>query len=253
MECVEARTCIECYADGQLEPVLSSRIEEHVQHCPACRHALERLTALRVVVKEAAPYHPAPRELAGRIRKLAGVPRRDAPTAATTWWLRLRPAALVAVTAAVTWIAAFTYYEPRQASPLADELIAGHARATLTGHLSDIASSQQHAVKPWLSSKLDFSPSVPDLSSAGFPLVGGRLDYAHGRPVSVLVYRRRQHVIDVFAWPTADAHHITVSRGYSSKGYQVVHWAVRRIEYWAVSDLNEAELKTFARSFSDAS
>jgi anti-sigma factor RsiW len=135
---------------------------------------------------------------------------------------------------------------------LAEQLLAGHSRAVLTSHAIDVASSDQHTVKPWLSSKLDFSPSVTDLTGAGFPLRGGRLDYVDDRPVAVLVYSHRQHVIDLFVWPENTSDKRAQSRSFSRRGLNVVHWAAGDMTYWAVSDVNAADLNAFAEAYKSA-
>src|SRR4029079_726913 len=67
----------------------------------------------------------------------------------------------------------------------------------------DVASGDPHRVGPWFAGKLDIAPKVRDLAAQGFPLVGGRVDHFDGRRVSAIVFRRRDHVINVFIRPHA--------------------------------------------------
>ncbi len=120
----------------------------------------------------------------------------------------------------------------------------------VAGHLVDVESSDQHTVKPWFEGKLDFAPSVPDLTEQGFVLVGGRLDYLDDRPAAALVYRRRKHVINLFIWRSdngADAPTRVVNR----QGFHLLGWTRGGLTYWAVSDLNERELNEFVRLVQD--
>jgi anti-sigma factor RsiW len=249
LDCAQLRTVIEYYADGEVDALTGTTIESHLAQCAGCRDALERLRSLSLLIREAAPYHAAPDRVARQVR--ASVHDQDTPSrrATGTWWGWLRPAALVAATAVVTWFAAPQLKGPPASELLAEAVIGGHSRATLTGHGTDVASSERHTVKPGLSSKLDFSPPVANLEAEGFPLAGARLDYVDRRPVAVLVYRRRQHVIDLFVWPD-DEQSAPTSLALSKRGYQVLHWTDRGMRFWAVSDLNAAELKTFAEQFS---
>jgi anti-sigma factor RsiW len=251
LDCAQARTVIECYADGELDALMSARVEEHLERCAGCQSALERLRSLSLLIKEAAPCYAAPDRLSRQI--LARVQERDTAAPRKTewaWWPWLRPAMLVAGTAIVTWIAAVQLKDLPTKELVAEEIITSHARATLTGHVADVVSSERHTVKPWLSKRLDFSPPVTDLATEGFPLVGGRLDYLDRRPTAVLVYQRRQHVIDLFVWPDDEERPISTALALSKRGYQVLHWTDRGMTFWAISDLNAAELKMFGEKFS---
>jgi anti-sigma factor RsiW len=63
------------------------------------------------------------------------------------------------------------------------------------------------------------------------------------------VYKRRDHVIDLFIWPKNDAGDAATRAVATTIGYQVLHWTADGMTYWAVSDLNGPELKAFANGF----
>jgi anti-sigma factor RsiW len=130
---------------------------------------------------------------------------------------------------------------------LARELVAAHVRAAVTGHVSDVISTDQHTVKPWFNGRLDFSPPVVDLADQGFPLEGGRVDYVSDRTVAVLTYRRNRHPIDLFVWPARrGAPRLAPA---ARDGYQIERRLVAGMECWAVSDLNATELREFMERY----
>ncbi len=146
----------------------------------------------------------------------------------------------------ITWSVTARHGNLARQDLVLDELVSSHIRSLMVEHLVDVVSSDQHTVKPWFSGKVDFSPPVKDLSADGFPLVGGRVDYVGGRPVAVIVYKRRLHIINVFIWPSANESG-EGSRYLVRQGYRLRRWTHGGLTFWAVSDVNDADLDTLAQ------
>ena len=269
MNCEHATGLMDGYLDGELDPITSQAIEQHLRDCRKCEQAYEAHTALAYAINRGAPYYKAPAELRQRVqsslRDAVGV--RASRTAArenhaslTSRWAKRRPVLpeipwnWLALAAAIILAAIIaSSFLPRLQPPtsdqfLATQLIASHVRSLMANHLTDVASSDQHTVKPWLDTKLDFAPPVIDLSSEGFPLIGGRLDYLDNRPVAALVYGRRKHFINLFVWPAA-SDEAKAPKTITREGYQLLHWADSDFNYWAVSDVNVNDLQTFKQQF----
>jgi len=272
MNCEQATDLMDGFLDGELDPITSQAIEQHLRDCHNCEQAYKAHTALTQAISRGTPYYKAPRGLRERIqsslreeiaeqptRTVAPDARRQSATKqpeprsilfGTAWnWLAL--AAAIVFAAIIAWNLLPGLQRSDAEQFLATQLIASHVRSLMANHLADVASSDQHTVKPWLDAKLDFAPPVVDLTSAGFPLIGGRLDYLDNRPVAALIYQRRKHFINLFVWPASDASRRTAAKEISRQGYHLLHWIEGDFNYWAVSDVNKEDLQNFQRLFEE--
>ena len=238
MNCHEIERQLDTYIDNELAQAESEALQSHIAGCAACSQRLAERQSLGRLVRQA-PYYPAPDRLRLAVQA-ARKPSRLTPTV-----LAWAASILLAVSVGGVMIAgarrARTAAE--SSASIANDIVGGHVRALMGDHLFDVRSTDQHTVKPWFLGKLDFSPPVKDTASVGFPLIGGRLDYIAGRPVAALVYQRRQHTINVFVWPETQP---APAAAESLRGFQVRHWTRDQMAFWAVSDLNAAELDEFA-------
>jgi anti-sigma factor RsiW len=240
----EFESQIDAQLDGELGAVEAAALEAHLAGCAECVRFRDARLALRSAIGREIPNFRAPAALEARVRDaVRGAPAlaRSQSPARSRAWRGMALAASLAIVAAGAWRLGANYGGQQK---LADEIVASHVRSLMPGHLTDVLSSDQHTVKPWFNGKIDFSPPVPDYAGRGYPLLGGRLDYVNGRSVAALVYGRRQHLINVFLWPSH-----TPARGaaeFDSHGYHSVEWTTAQYEYWVVSDLGLTELREFA-------
>lgn len=156
-----------------------------------------------------------------------------------------------ALSAAVAASLVLTVIRGDQEQAVADEVVSAHIRSLQAGHLMDVATSDQHTVKPWFNGRVDVAPPVIDLTAESFTLLGGRLDYIGSEPVAAVVYQRRKHVINLFvAQHLGERHSRTVTE--SIQGYNVRHWSQDGLDFWVVSDLASDELDEFVQKIAHA-
>ncbi len=195
-------------------------------------------TCLACIMRTNARYYEAPVGLEQKIRQSL---REEISTPMPWRWMAIAAAALLV--ASVTWnvVQYRSRVDPQEA--LAANVLSAHVRSLEGTHLLDVPSSDQHTVKPWFNGKLDFAPKVKQVE--GFPLLGGRLEYFEGRPAAALIYGRRNHTINLFTWPSVAA---PESSG-THNGFHFVTWSTGGMAFWAVSDLNDAELLEFVKLY----
>lgn len=247
MQCEEVQPRLDAYVDGELAEAERVRLRDHIAGCGDCRPEAAALARLRDGIRRSSPTYRAPAALRSQIRFALCREAAGAPALRAAGWLAYAASILLAV--AVGSGGTFWMIGERQEDMITAEVIDSHLRSLLGTHLTDVASSDQHTVKPWFAGRSDLSPPVVELSAEGFPLIGGRLDLISGKPVPALVYKRREHVINLFVLPAAkgDIEKILTRRGYSLR-----HWDEGDLGYWAVTDAAPAELTEFERAFRSA-
>lgn len=246
MICHEARKLIHPYLDGELDLVRSLEIEAHLHDCRTCAQAYNELLSLHSAVSDTALLFEPPALLRNRVRSAVRDESQVMNRSSRLSWRWMIPAVSFAVLVIVAWAVLALLSRPSTSDLMAQEIVSSHVRSLMEQHLTDVPSSDQHTVKPWFDGRLDFSPPVKDLASAGFSLVGGRLDYIGNRPVAALVYQHRQHYINVFVWPSTGASD-TSERALVRQGYNLINWTKSGMNYWATSDLNLADLQQFVQ------
>jgi anti-sigma factor RsiW len=249
MNCQQAKQLMDACADRELDAAAVLELEQHLQSCASCALVWRNLQTLKKSLKQDALHFKAPAELRQRIKAELPSPAEAVPQWRTWRWSWLAAATSGAFAACVASLLIFTLTRPSSQQQLAREIVSSHVRSLMADHVTDVASTDQHTVKPWFAGKLDFSPPVKDLTAQEFPLIGGRLDYVDGRSVAALVFQRNKHIINLFVWPAdkADAKATPVA---PIQGYNAIRWVKGGMVFWAVSDLNEKELMGFAQNFS---
>jgi anti-sigma factor RsiW len=250
MNCNEAAPLVAAYADGEIDGQQSRLLKQHLLDCANCAAQYQSVLALRAQLRAEVPYYPAPPALRARVRAAIGATAAATPSRprrpATDRWRWLTGGALAGCTATMlAWVLGTAVIDWRTNEDLTTQVVASHVHATLGNHLIEVASSDRHTVKPWLSARLDYSPPVQDLASEGFTLIGGRLDTLEGRQVATLVYRYRLHTIDVFVRP--ESAHAPPSALRTVRGFNVAHARGSGMDWIAVSDVNADVLSPFVQ------
>jgi anti-sigma factor RsiW len=253
MSCKLTSRFVPGYVDGELDLSRTIEMEAHLERCTDCARELKRQQALHAALQRGSLAYAAPAALREKIHVSLGsvAPGLKTREPSSLWHpLQFRRWAGAFAVLALCVVTAWQFIPGMRGGGagqgLAAEILDSHVRSLEANHLMDVASTDQHTVKPWFDGKLDFSPPVEDLAGDGFPLVGGRLDYLEGRQVAALVYQRRKHFINVFVWPDATAA-VSAPKSEARQGYNLMRWSRGGFQFWAVSDVNATDLAEFVR------
>jgi anti-sigma factor (TIGR02949 family) len=276
MNCSAACSWLDALLDGELDSKNATEVEAHLATCPACKRRYEAKQAVSSNMRRLDLAYTAPESLRRRITDALEVPAQPAPAQtdpaetdpaqtapmqpSPARFTPARPAAARASRRPAYWLTLAGWPVALAASALlatvllqqrsqeADEVVAAHVRSLLANHLNDVVSSSHHTVKPWFAGKIDFSPPVPDLSSLGFELVGGRLDYLEHQQVAAIVYRKHGHIINVLAsLPGGDTGRLPHTA--RVQGYSLRSWRQGGLDLVAVSDIDPVELANLEHGF----
>jgi len=241
MTCRETQNLLNAYVDGELDSTGSLDVEKHVQGCASCLADVEKLHALTSAIQNGALRFKASARLKRNVQTAIRAANPEARRSMFDWrWASGLAAAVLII------VVGMQLAKPSKQTLLVDDIVSNHVRSLMANHITDVASSDSHTVKPWFGGKLDYSPPTIDLTGQGFRLIGGRLDYLDNRPVAALVYQRSQHFINLFVWPSTDTS-TTQDAPIARQGYNLIHWTKSGMTYWLVSELNLMELSECAR------
>jgi anti-sigma factor RsiW len=252
MNCTRMQQVLDAYIDNELDEATSAEITQHLHECAACVAAKAGRDALRAQVRAHAPYFNAPTSLRDDVERFTGDELRGAKkTVSRPSWFTA--GSLATIAAVVGLLAGFLIARTPEDNPLREQVVASHvASLSDTRRLVAIASSDRHAVKPWFQGKIDFAPTVRDLSNEGFVLLGARLDHVGERQAAALVYRIRNHTINVFVWRAGGEQPATPVTAIT-RGFAVTSWAAGGLRYSAISDVDQRDLERLARLLNSAS
>lgn len=242
MSCADRILLLHALADGELDAANATALEQHLATCDACAAELRALQELRASLRRPELVDRAPASLLARIEQDLR-PRKEpirAPAARRSWGIAAGAVAALAASV-VLWLL------PGGSDALLREAVDDHVRGTLGSRVVDVQSSDQHQVKPWFIGRVDVAPPVPELSAAGFPLVGGRLDYLGRQIVAATVYRRRDHLLTLFVRADSGADQPAVVS--QRDGYAVASWREHGLGFIAVTDASLDDARQFQEAF----
>jgi anti-sigma factor RsiW len=247
MNCEEAGILLHALIDGELDAGHAREVEAHIAGCATCAAQLREFAEMRRAMNPVALRHAAPASLRASIEGKLPAPEAVASRRSVIKGFAFGAAAS-AIAASGLLVVVMRRDDERR---IVGEVVSAHLRSLQAQHLTDVQSTDQHTVKPWFNGRLDVAPPVVELTAQGFTLLGGRLDYVDAKPVAVIVYRRRVHVINLFCAPAPGVAR-RIATMVSLQGFNVRSWTENGLGLWAVSDINADELAEFGEKFEAA-
>ena len=261
MSCLRTQQMMDAWLDGELDPATGDELARHVAQCADCVALKASREELRATLRAAAPRYSASAALRTTVMnqlqaaQQASTARPRVITRRPSWWQALAMAAAASVvTALITWGTLDKLATPadeqsaraadQDRRPVREQLVARHVASLAAPSLIDVPSSDSHVIKPWFQGKLDFAPVVRDLSAQGFTLLGARLERVSGQRAVAVVYKIREHPINLFVWPDTSGRNSAVEL-VTTRGFSLGSWAAGGLNFAAVSDADAHDLERF--------
>ena len=254
MNCEELHHLRDLYVDEELAAPVTAMVEAHLKSCADCQLRIVRVRALKASIRQTALRYAAPPLLAARLRrdtKTSLASRFGGLRHLRTGWNPVAIAASLLLAIATSVGVTDSYVAPHHEDHVVAEVVASHVRSLMGDHLTDVSFSQQPALRSFFAGKVEVLPPAVEMASAGYTLVGGRLDYVANHRCAALVFRHDKQVINLEMWSRDDGDP-DVTESYTRDGYNLVHLTEGNMDYWAISNLSTPELGDFMRDFATA-
>ncbi|GCE07432.1 anti-sigma factor family protein [Dictyobacter aurantiacus] len=251
MNCTEAQRFLHAYLDNELDIAYSVEIERHLATCAACRESYDGYQALRAAIKGGPLYFTAPPQLRQRVSSSLHLRDRATFITRATLWRGLSVAAACLIVAALAvlltglWRGGPTTPPGGGGSALSQQVFDNHMRSLTANHLVDIRSSDPNTIKSWFQGKLNYTPYIYDISSDGYTLVGGRLDYLDRKNVAAIVYQYQGHIINFFLWPTTQGS--APIKMNTIQSTHLANWREEGMNCWVSSNASPDAIQKFVR------
>ena len=252
MTCEDMHILVHALIDSELDAGHAREVEAHAKSCQHCAAQLRDYREMHAAMSAPGMRYQAPGSLCARIE--AALPttsvrelRATAPGRRSL--LKGFGMGSFVSTALAACLLLFVVHS-QEDQRIVGDVVSAHLRSLQGDRLIDVQSTDQHTVKPWFNGRLDVAPPVIDLTSQGFRLIGGRLDYIDGRPVAAIVYKRRAHVINLFVSQSVGSESGATME--KLQGFTVWSWAWSDLNFRAVSDINPEELQEFGNKLKAA-
>jgi anti-sigma factor RsiW len=175
---------INAYADGELDPLERSNVERLLESDADARRVLDgiqRQTQALKAAYDSALTEPLPHTLRATVS--GRTERRIGPYSAIAASL-----AMLVLGTAGGWYTAYETGSTLVADTGRRAINAHEVFAVEVKHPVEVGANESDHIEKWLTKRIGVNVRIPDLASAGYTFIGGRLLAAEDRPAGQLMY-----------------------------------------------------------------
>lgn len=241
---------LHAYADGLLAGDERARVEQWLELNPQAREKVENWHAHAKALRQAfAPYHTAKYDDHKLLNALQTGNKRLMP-------IVFRAAAACLIFAAGAFAGQFVPLLPKKADAPATTQVAADIStqaesayliyASEVRHPVEVGADQQAHLATWLGKRLGYPFTVPDLTSIGFELVGGRLVPVSGKAGAMLMYQNGSGERVTVLVGRNPQNRTTSFRLANADGVATFYWIDNDIGYAVSGEISRSDLRKIA-------